>query len=54
MCLIFKHVDQNVVTGKLIKGISLNSAQFNKNLFTRWDLFRLFGMCGIHMEGEKK
>ena len=36
MCLIFKHIDQNVVTGKLIKGISLNSAQFNKNLFTNY------------------
>lgn len=33
MCLIFKHTDQNVVTGKLFKGISFNWAQFNQILF---------------------
>lgn len=36
MCLIFKHIDQNIAIVKLIKGISLNSAQFNQNLFTMY------------------
>lgn len=50
MHLIFKHIDQNMVMSKLIKGISFNSAQFNQNLFT---IHYKQGTC-IDFEWDKK
>lgn len=50
MCLIFKHIDQNIVIVKLIKGISLNSVQFNQNLFT---MYCMQGTC-VNIVGDRK
>lgn len=48
--LIFKHIDQNVVVGYLIKGISFNSARFKQNLYT---IYYKQGTC-IDFEWDRK
>ena len=48
--LIFEHIDHNMVTGKLIKVISFNSAPFNQNLFT---IYYMQGPC-VNIIGDRK